>query len=123
MRMDDFEVEQIVGQLLRAGVLLAAFVVLSGGVLFLAKNAHERRDYREFHGVSASLKSISGVVSGAGHLDPESVIQLGLLLLIATPMARVVFSVVAFGLERDWLYVALTMIVLGVLIFSLLQSV
>ncbi|HEY3927498.1 MAG TPA: DUF1634 domain-containing protein [Candidatus Koribacter sp.] len=122
MQVSDFEVEQIIGKLLRAGVLLAAFVVLVGGVLFLAKNAHERHNYRQFHGVSASLKSIPGVVSGAAHLDPESVIQLGLLLLIATPVARVAFSIGAFALEKDYLYVVLTMVVLGVLLFSLMQS-
>jgi uncharacterized membrane protein len=42
-----------------------------------------------------------------------------LLLLILTPVARVAFSVAAFALERDWTYVAITLIVLAVLIYSL----
>ncbi len=121
-RMDDHRAEQIIGQLLRAGVLLAAFVVLAGGVLYLLHAAHGRPDYGTFHGVAPQLKTISGVLQGAIHLDPESVIQLGLLLLIATPVARVMFSIAAFALEHDWLYVGLTLIVLGVLIFSLMQS-
>lgn len=121
--MDDNRVEQIVGQLLRTGVLLSAFVVMVGGALYLRQDAHARPDYHEFHGVASSLKSISGVVSGAAHLDPVSVIQLGLLLLIATPVARVIFAVGAFALERDWLYVGLTIVVLAVLLYSLLQSV
>jgi uncharacterized membrane protein len=48
--------------------------------------------------------------------------QLGLLLLIATPIARVAFSIFAFALERDWLYVGLTTVVFAVLLFSILQS-
>ncbi len=122
MPVTDSKVEQIVGQLLRAGVLLAAFVVLVGGGLYLRQQAHATPDYHQFHGVAPSLKSISGVVSGTAHLDPASVIQLGLLLLIATPVARVAFCVCAFVLERDWLYVGLTLVVLGVLLYSLLQT-
>jgi uncharacterized membrane protein len=52
-------------------------------------------------------------------LRPASVIQLGLLLLIATPVARVAMSLVAFILQRDRVYVVVTLIVLAVLIFSL----
>jgi uncharacterized membrane protein len=122
MRMNDRNAEQIIGQLLRAGVLLSAFVVLVGGVFYLRQAAHAQRDFHTFHGVTPALKTISGVVQGAARFDPESVIQLGLLLLIATPVARVAFSVAAFALERDWLYVGLTLMVLGVLLFSLLQS-
>jgi uncharacterized membrane protein len=47
------------------------------------------------------------------------VIMLGLLLLVATPVARVVFSVAGFLRERDFLYVVLTLIVLAVLLSSL----
>ncbi len=121
-RINDHQVEQIVGELLRAGVLLSAFVVLVGGVLYLRQAAMGYPDFHTFHGVPHQLTTISGVVQGTMHLDPESVIQFGLLLLIATPVARVVFSVVAFGLERDWLYVGLTLVVLGVLLYSLAQS-
>jgi uncharacterized membrane protein len=45
--------------------------------------------------------------------------QLGLFLLIATPVARVVFSLLAFAIQRDHLYVGITLVVLAVLTFSL----
>jgi uncharacterized membrane protein len=47
---------------------------------------------------------------------------LGLLLLIATPVARVAFSVIGFALEKDWMYVVITLIVLALLIYSLSSS-
>jgi uncharacterized membrane protein len=122
MRMNDQNAEQIIGQLLRAGVLLSAFVVLIGGVMYLHQAGHGHTDYGTFHGVAQPLKTIAGVVRGVGALDPSAIIQLGLLLLIATPIARVLFSIAAFALEHDWLYVGLTIVVLGVLLFSLLQS-
>jgi uncharacterized membrane protein len=122
MQMDDTKVEIIVGRLLQAGVLLAAAIVLFGGVLYLREAAGQMTHYHTFRGVAEPLKSIGGVVKGAIALDAQSVIQLGLLVLIATPIARVAFSIVAFALERDWLYVGLTFVVFGVLMYSLLQS-
>lgn len=55
-------------------------------------------------------------------LEPLAITQLGLLVLIATPVVRVGFSVVGFALERDRLYVAITFAVLAVLLGSLLLA-
>jgi uncharacterized membrane protein len=49
----------------------------------------------------------------------RGIIQLGLLFLIATPVARVVFSIFAFSVQRDRLYVVVTLTVLAILMFSL----
>jgi uncharacterized membrane protein len=122
MQMDDTRVETIIGRLLQVGVLMAAGIVLFGAVLYLRETAHQVTHYHTFRGVAAPLKTIGGVLRGAIALDAQSVIQLGLLVLIATPIARVAFSIVAFALERDWLYVGLTFVVFGVLLYSLLQS-
>jgi uncharacterized membrane protein len=48
------------------------------------------------------------------------IIQLGLLLLVAAPVTRVIFSVATFALQRDWTYVVITLIVLAALGYSLL---
>jgi uncharacterized membrane protein len=58
-------------------------------------------------------------VASALRFSSRGVIQLGLLLLVATPVARVIFSVFAFARQRDFTYVVITLIVLGVLLFSL----
>jgi uncharacterized membrane protein len=111
--------EQLLGNLLRAGVLLATAVVLLGGVLYLVQHGGEQPDRKAFHGEPADLRNPSGIVGSALRLDGPGIIMVGLLLLVATPVARVVFSVVGFLRERDFLYVALTLIVLGVLLYSL----
>jgi uncharacterized membrane protein len=117
---DDIRVEQHLGNLLRAGVLLAAVVVLAGGTVYLVHHGREPRpDLSAFHGEPAELSSPSGIIQAAFSLRGRAIIQLGLLLLIATPVARVFFSVFAFARERDYLYVLLTLIVLGVLLYSL----
>ncbi len=111
--------ELIIGNLLRAGVVLSASLVLLGGTLYLARRGAEVHDYKIFQGEPADLRTLSGILKGALSLNARGIMQLGLLLLIATPVARVAFSVFAFALERDVMYVAITLIVLGVLIFSL----
>jgi uncharacterized membrane protein len=119
---NDQRIEIIIGTLLRTGVMLAATVVLIGGVLYLARHGHEVPNYTTFHGEPESLKSVRDIVHGALGGSARAIIQLGLLLLIATPVARVVFSAIAFAVERDHMYVVITLIVLGVLLYSLLAS-
>jgi uncharacterized membrane protein len=115
----DQRVESIVANLLRAGVLLAAAVVALGGIIFLLRHGGATPQYAKFVGEPFELRTISGIISGTVLFHGRNIIQLGLLLLIATPVARVAFSVVAFALERDRLYVVITLLVLAVLLFSL----
>jgi uncharacterized membrane protein len=120
----DRRMELIIGILLRLGVMLAGSVVLFGAVVYLIRNgAAALPDYKSFHGESAQLSTVEGILSGVLQFRGRAIIQLGVLLLIATPVARVVFAVVAFALEKDNLYVCLTLIVLAILMFSLLSSV
>ncbi|MBI3909718.1 MAG: DUF1634 domain-containing protein [Armatimonadetes bacterium] len=113
------QVEEIIGNLLRIGVITAAAVVLAGGVLYLVRHGASPPGYHVFRGEPADLRSVSGIVADALALRGRGLIQLGLLLLIATPVARVAFSVLAFALQRDHTYVIVTLIVLTVLLYSL----
>ncbi len=117
--MTDRNMERIVGTMLRWGVVLAAAVVLAGGAIYLVRHGSASPDYRVFRGEPASLRSVPGIVSEALRPGGRGMIQLGLLLLIATPVARVAFSVVAFALQRDRTYVVVTLIVLAALLYGL----
>lgn len=119
---DDHRIEVILGNLLRSGVVLAAAVVLAGACIYLFRHAHEPADYHIFRGEPSEFRSIPGVLRSAIHGRGRGLIQLGLLLLIATPIARVSFSIVGFALEGDRMYVAFTLIVLAILLYSLLGS-
>jgi uncharacterized membrane protein len=117
---NDERMERIISTLLRTGVLLSATVVLLGGVCFLARHGNEAADYHVFHAVQPSFRSVPGVLGAVSPSDCLAVIQLGLLLLIATPVARVAFSVVGFALARDRVYVGVTAAVLAILIYGLI---
>jgi len=116
------QVENTIAQLLRGGVLLAAVVVIAGAVLYLGSSPLAHVSYRTFQGEPEHLKSVHGIVRSAFAGQARSIMQLGLLLLIATPIARVIFSVFAFAIESDRMYVIFTLIVLGVLLYSLFGS-
>jgi uncharacterized membrane protein len=115
----DQRLEIAISVLLRTGVLLAALVVLLGGVCFLARHGQQQPEYHVFHGTPPEYRSISGVIGAVGPSNCQAVIQLGLLLLILTPIARVAFSLAGFALEHDHIYIVLTSIVLAILIYSL----
>ncbi|MGA2374655.1 MAG: DUF1634 domain-containing protein [Candidatus Sulfotelmatobacter sp.] len=118
----DRRMDAVIGNLLRYGVLLSALVVLFGGVLYLARHGHSPTDYRVFRGEPSELRNVGGIVRDAFEFSGRGVIQLGLLLLIATPVARVAFSIFGFAAEHDRMYVVVASIVLLVLAYSLIGS-
>jgi uncharacterized membrane protein len=118
-KQDEQQFEQFLGQFLRAGVLVSALVVLVGGVIFLVRHGQEPANYVTFAGVAPEYRHPELIVRGAWSLGGRAMIQLGLLLLIATPVLRVALSAVVFSRQRDYIYVALTALVLGVLLYGL----
>jgi uncharacterized membrane protein len=110
--------DQIMAVLLRNGVLLAAGLVFAGGIIFVMRHPMPATNYRVFQGEPQELRTISGIIKEAAKFHGRGLIQLGLLVLIATPVARVVFSVFAFVYQKDWIYVAITLMVLALLSYS-----
>jgi uncharacterized membrane protein len=119
---EDFALEQRLGTLLRGGVILSAAVTLIGGIMFLAVHGSAPVAYHTFVGEPAALRTVGGVIAGVARGDSISIIQLGVLLLIGTPIARVLISVIGFARERDWMYVVCSLIVLVLLTFSLVHG-
>ena len=117
---NDERLERIICVLLRTGVWLSAAVVLAGGIAYLPAHGHDLSAYRAFHPVPAAYRGVAGIVAGSLRGDGAAIIQLGLLLLIATPVARVAFAAIGFWLEGDRAYVAISLTVLAILIYSLI---
>jgi len=115
----DQRMDQIMAMLLRSGVLLAASLVFIGGVVYLSRHDLPVINYRVFQGEPQELRTVSGILREAAKFHGRGLIQLGLLVLIATPVARVLFSVLEFLYEKDGTYVAITLIVLALLSYSL----
>jgi uncharacterized membrane protein len=113
-RMDRF-----IGNLLRTGVIIAGIIVLIGGVFYLIRHGGEIPNYQTFRSEPDDLRTLGGILNSVIALKASAIIQIGIILLIATPIARVAFSVYAFIIQKDRVYVGITILVLALLIFSL----
>lgn len=121
-QFSEHQFEQFLGNLLRAGVSLSAIMVVVGGVLYLIRHGMEPPNYKVFQGEPAAFRVLPEIIQGAVSLQRRrSLIQLGLLVLIATPILRVAFSAYGFWRQGDRTYVIITSIVLGLLLYSLFQ--
>jgi len=115
---DDERMDRIISVLLRTGVILSSIVVLIGGIWYLVQSGRLAPDYQTFRGEPANLNGFHGIVKGLFSWHGRNWIQFGLVMLVATPVARVAFCVFGFIKEKDGTYVILTLIVLSVLMFS-----
>jgi uncharacterized membrane protein len=114
----DDQIDRTISGLLRFGLLASALVVLAGGLIFLLRHGGETASYRIFRSEPPSYREIPSILAESVRFRGRGLIMAGLIVLIATPVARVAFSVLAFLRQRDRVYVAATLLVLGILIFS-----
>lgn len=115
----DKDIQIILGTLLRVGVIASMSVVLVGGLIYLFFNHNQAVDYKEFNPGRSGYSSIAAIFNGLTKMDGAAIVQFGTVLLIFTPIARVVFSVFSFLIERDYLYVVIGLFVLCIILYSL----
>lgn len=118
-RWSDHEVEQLIGRLLQVGVLVAAAVVIAGAAMMLAQHGRSAVAFSSYSDAASPLHGLGGIIHGAVALDSMAIVQLGLVLLIATPVLRVALTLVAFAIQRDRIYIVLTAVVLALLLYGL----
>jgi uncharacterized membrane protein len=115
----DERIDRALGNLLRLGVLSATAIVVAGAAVYLARHGLDTPNYGVFRGEPEDLRSVAGIVRTAARGSGRGLVQLGLLALVATPVARVVFSVGAFLVQRDRAFVVITLVVLSLLLYGL----
>jgi uncharacterized membrane protein len=111
--------EIFISRVLFSGLVLSTLVVIAGGALLLTGQGGNLHNVQSFHGEPMALSSLGGIVSTALALRPKAIIQLGLLLLVATPITRVGLSVLLFWRKKDYLYVGITSVVLTILLLAI----
>lgn len=117
--MTDYDVEQLIGQVLRYGVLISGSVAIAGGIWYLYQMGSGIPHYTKFNGEPAGYTSLTGIIEGLKNGSATEIIQLGVLILIATPIIRIIFSLISFIFEKDKLYIFITFIVLSIILFSM----
>jgi uncharacterized membrane protein len=114
-QQEERQIDVITSYVLRGGVLLSTAIILLGVLIYVVRDLVTSGHAPLTSGVPRSL---GAVVAGLAHGDPVAISALGLLVLLATPTVRVAVSIVAFWVERDWRYVVITSVVLGILLLS-----
>jgi len=114
------DLEASLATLLTAGTALAAVVLFLGTAAFLRADHSKLLNFHTFN--ASAHASVFSVFRDALKLDGAGLMQLGVVLLILTPVTRVLFTLFAFLYKRDWLYVVVTIIVLSVLCYGLFGS-
>lgn len=119
--IDDKNIEVFIGKFLRLGVIASCAVALTGGVLYLLHHGMQTMpDYGTFHGEDAAYTSLPGIIGGLSSGSAKEIIQLGVAILIATPILRIVLSLISFIVEKDRMYVLITLVVLCIILTSML---
>jgi uncharacterized membrane protein len=121
-KFKDTDMQSVIGWILRAGVLISMSVIFIGGLIYLYRHGHAHVDYSTFKGVPDFLHNTNGILQGIITLRGRAIIQAGVVLLIATPVVRVVFSAIGFVLEKDHLYTGITLLVLLIIFSSMLSG-
>lgn len=121
-KISDYDIESVMGSLLITGVIISGTLILIGGIFYLSQLGFTKPDFNKFSGEPSDLRSVKQILKGVIHLDSLALIQTGILLLIATPICRVIFSVIGFLFEKDYLYVIISLIVLVIIAYSILSA-
>ncbi|WP_433763492.1 DUF1634 domain-containing protein [Flavobacterium ginsenosidimutans] len=112
--------QTIIGNLLRYGVWISLSVAFIGGIVYLLHNGNQVEDYSVFKENDRNIfEVIAAVYNGAIQGNGESLIFTGIILLFLTPVLRVLLSLFSFLLEKDYLYVGITLIVILIIIISI----
>jgi len=119
-KIQDRDMQYIIGNLLRYGVWTALSVAAVGGIVYLLRHETERIHYQTFieHDVNI-FQLVANTVKGLVKAEGKAIILLGILLLFLTPILRICFSLIAFFFEKDYLYVGITLLVIAIICCSI----
>jgi uncharacterized membrane protein len=121
-KFKDTDIQGLIGHVLRAGTIISVSIVFIGGAIYLYRHGQTIANYRVFTGIPDFVQHPGSLIYGALNLRGQAIIQLGIIFLIGTPILRVVFSAIGFALEKDYLYVGISILVLLIIFFSLLNG-
>jgi uncharacterized membrane protein len=108
----DQRMELVVSRVLRTGVYTSSVVVAIGGIAYLFRHAQDPAAYGVFHAQATANLSLDGIISAFRLRPSRSTIELGVILLVLTPVARVAVSLLSFAKARDRAYTIISAIVL-----------
>jgi len=120
MKFKDTDIQSLIGKVLRTGMIVSMSIVIFGGIFYVVRHGHSIPDYKKFNGIPAFMQHAGSLVVAATNFKGQAIIQLGIVLLIATPILRVICSTIGFALEKDYMYVGISLLVLLIIFSSMM---
>jgi len=121
-KFKDTDMQSLLGHVLRGGTIISISVVFLGGIIYLYRHGHTVVNYKPFVGIPDFVKHFPGVIYSALNTKGQAIIQIGIILLIATPILRVICSAIGFVLEKDHLYTGISLLVLFIIFMSMVSG-
>lgn len=121
-KFKDTDIQGFIGWVLRTGVIVSMLIVITGGIIYLYRHGAGHMSYTHFKGVPGFAHSFSGIWHGILEFRGRAIIQAGIVLLIATPVMRILVSGIGFIAERDYLYTGISVLVLLIILISALSG-
>jgi uncharacterized membrane protein len=112
------KIDLMLSYVLRIGLAITFLTTLYGGMVLFWQNGSSLVEYQKFIGEPNDLKKPGAIIASAIQGEGIAIIQLGILLMIATPASRVLMCAIAFVFMNDYLYASLSTFVLIVLLYS-----
>ncbi len=119
------DMEVFIGKLLRYGVIASCVITIFGGIIYIYQH-QTLPDYspipddQPFLGVDHYLRELTSIIPHMLAFDGAAIVQFGVCVLIATPIMRIVVSIFAFIIEKDYLYITITVIVLCIILANMI---
>ncbi|CVK15244.1 Uncharacterized membrane protein [Apibacter mensalis] len=117
---EERDVELYIGKLLRYGVILSSIITITGGIIYISQHPDQQLNFKTFVGAPNYLRELTTLLPAVIKFDGMAIIQLGVAVLIATPILRIAFSIVAFAIEKDRMYIVITCIVLAIIVSNMI---
>ena len=117
----DLDLNRSVGNLLRRGVILSVSISLIGFIKLFTEGFKLPKNYEALQ-LTHSENVFQSFWDSLIHLEGMGIIQLGILILIFTPVIRILFALIGYLKERDYLYVVISLIVLCIMAFSFIMG-
>lgn len=109
------DMEVFIGKLLRYGVIASCVITIFGGIIYIYQHQTLPDDQVDHY-----LRELTSIIPHMLAFKGDAIVQFGVCVLIATPIMRIVVSIFAFIIEKDYLYITITVIVLCIILANMI---
>ena len=110
--------KKISSRVLLIGIYSSTFFCCLGAILFLYKEGFNKTNWSQFDTSLTPFRSLKEAFGLIKTFDPIGIIELGLIILVLTPLLRVFFSIFIYYKQKDRLYTMISSLVFLILMIT-----